>query len=46
MKLKKGDTVEVLSGNDKGVTGEILEKLEKLEELLLQNIQLIQVKLQ
>ena len=25
MKLKKGDNVKVLSGNDKGKTGEILE---------------------
>jgi len=25
MRIKKGDTVEVLSGNDKGKTGEVLE---------------------
>ena len=25
MKIKKGDTVQVLSGNDKGKTGEVLE---------------------
>ena len=25
MKIKKGDTVKVLSGNDKGTTGEVLE---------------------
>ena len=26
MRIKKGDTVKVLSGNDKGKTGEVLEK--------------------
>ena len=30
MKIKKGDTVEVLSGNDKGKTGEVLEVIPKL----------------
>jgi len=25
MRIKKGDTVQVLSGNDKGKTGEVLE---------------------
>ena len=25
LKVKKGDTVKVLSGNDKGKTGEVLE---------------------
>ena len=25
MKIRKGDTVKVLSGNDKGKTGEVLE---------------------
>ena len=25
MKIKKGDNVKVLSGNDKGKTGEVLE---------------------
>ena len=29
MKIKKGDTVQVLSGNDKGKTGEVLEIIEK-----------------
>ena len=31
MKLRKGDTVKVLSGNDKGKTGEILEVIPKTE---------------
>ena len=29
MKLKKGDNVQVLSGNDKGKTGEILTVIPK-----------------
>ena len=37
MKLRKGDTVKVLSGNDKGKTGENLEKLVKQEELFQKN---------
>ena len=27
LKVKKGDTVQVLSGNDKGKKGEVLEKI-------------------
>lgn len=29
MRIKKGDTVQVLSGNDKGKTGEVLEIIPK-----------------
>ena len=29
MKIRKGDTVKVLSGNDKGKTGEVLEIIPK-----------------
>ena len=29
MRIKKGDTVKVLSGNDKGKTGEVLEVIVK-----------------
>ncbi len=29
MRIKKGDTVQVLSGNDKDKTGEVLEVLPK-----------------
>ena len=32
MKIKKGDTVQVLSGNDKGKTGEVLEVMPKQEK--------------
>ena len=31
MKIKKGDTVKVLSGNDKGKTGEVLEVIPKTQ---------------
>ena len=38
MKLKKGDTVKVLSGNDKGKTGEILEIIPKTEKIIVKGI--------
>ena len=38
MRLKKGDTVKVLSGNDKGKTGEVLEVLPKTEKILVKGI--------
>ena len=38
MKLKKGDTVKVLSGNDKGKTGEILEIIPKTEKVIVKGI--------
>lgn len=38
MKLKKGDTVKVLSGNDKGKTGEILEVIPKTERIVVKGI--------
>ena len=33
LRIKKGDTVKVLSGNDKGKTGEVLEVLPKTERI-------------
>ena len=33
MRIKKGDTVQVLSGNDKGKTGEVLEVLPKTRKI-------------
>ena len=30
MRIKKGDNVQVLSGNDKGKTGEVLEVIPKV----------------
>lgn len=38
MKIKKGDTVKVLSGNDKGKTGEVLEILPKVNKVVVKGI--------
>ena len=38
MKLKKGDNVIVLSGNDKGKTGEVLEVIPKSEKVIVKGI--------
>ena len=34
MNIKKGDTVKVLSGNDKGKTGEVLQVIPKTEKVI------------
>ena len=34
MKIKKGDNVMVLSGNDKGKTGEVLEVIPKADKII------------
>ena len=38
MKLRKGDTVKVLSGNDKGKTGEVLEVIPKTEKIIVKGV--------
>ena len=38
MKIRKGDTVQVLSGNDKGKTGEILEVIPKSEKIIVKGV--------
>ena len=38
MKIKKGDKVQVLSGNDKGKTGEVLETIPKLQKVIVKGI--------
>ncbi len=38
MKIRKGDTVQVLSGNDKGKTGEVLEIIPKTEKVIVKGI--------
>ncbi len=38
MKLKKGDNVVILSGNDKGKKGEILEVIPKTEKVIVKGI--------
>ena len=38
MKVKKGDTVQVLAGNDKGKTGEVLEVIPKDSKIVVKGI--------
>ena len=41
MRIKKGDTVQVLSGKDKGKTGEVLEILPKTNKIVVKGINII-----
>ena len=38
MKIKKGDTVEIISGNDKGKTGEVLEVIPKSSKIVVKGV--------
>ena len=38
MKIHKGDTVKVLSGNDKGKTGEVLEVIPKTQKIVVKGV--------
>ena len=38
MKIKKGDTVQVLSGNDKGKTGEVLDIIPKTNKIVVKGV--------
>ena len=38
MNIKKGDTVQVLSGNDKGKTGEVLEVIPGTNKIIVKGI--------
>lgn len=38
MKIKKGDNVQVLSGNDKGKKGEVLEVIPKTEKIVVKGV--------
>ena len=38
MRIKKGDTVKILSGNDKGKQGEVLEVTPKSEKILVKGV--------
>lgn len=41
LKIKKGDKVIVLSGNDKGKTGEVIKSMPKDGKVLVQGIKLV-----
>ena len=38
MRIKKGDTVKILSGNDKDKTGEVLEVIPKANKIVVQGV--------
>ncbi len=38
MNIKKGDTVQILSGNDKGKTGEVLETMPKAGKIVVKGV--------
>ncbi len=38
LRIKKGDTVKVLSGKDKGVKGKVLEVLPKIRKAVVENV--------
>jgi large subunit ribosomal protein L24 len=38
LKIKKGDTVKILSGKDKGKTGKILQVLPKLNKVVVESV--------
>ena len=38
MRIKKGDNVQVLSGNDKGKTGEVLEVMPKADKIVVKGV--------
>jgi large subunit ribosomal protein L24 len=38
MRIKKGDNVQILSGNDKGKTGEVLEVMPKEDKIIVKGI--------
>jgi large subunit ribosomal protein L24 len=40
MKIKKGDTVLIISGKDRGKTGKVLKAFPKLAKLLVENVNL------
>jgi large subunit ribosomal protein L24 len=40
LKIKKGDTVRVLSGKDKGKTGKVLQVLPKTAKIMVENVAL------
>lgn len=41
MRIKKGDTVEVISGNDRGVRGKVLRVLPKKERVVVSGVNVV-----
>ena len=41
MKIKKGDKVVILSGDDKGKTGEVLKAMQKESKVVVQGVNLV-----
>ena len=42
MRIKKGDTVKILSGNDKGKTGEVIDVIPKTEKIIVKGVNIRQ----
>ena len=40
-KIKKGDTVQVISGKDKGKRGEVIQVLPKEEKLIVRGVNIV-----
>jgi large subunit ribosomal protein L24 len=38
LRIKKGDTVKILSGKDKGKTGKVLEVIPKIHKVVVENV--------
>lgn len=38
MKIKKGDTVKIISGNDKGKTGKVIRVLPDVEKIVVEGV--------
>lgn len=41
MKIRVGDTVEVIAGNDKGKQGEVLQILSKLDKVIVEGVNVV-----
>ena len=41
MKLRKGDTVKVIAGSDKGKTGEIIQVLRKEDRVIVEGVNMV-----
>jgi large subunit ribosomal protein L24 len=41
LKIKKGDTVKVITGDDKGKTGKVLQALPKTRQLIVEGVKVV-----